>query len=245
MRFRFPLPTADRWHFVRRAALAPLALLLVAGLHAVRVATSNQTPWKGGGFGMFSTVDAESSRFVRAWANTEQGELPLAIPPALAKRVLELRAAPNRAAADDLARHLSLLEWRRPDLAQAAVGSQIAALPADQPISGSILRPAATSAGAPWPAVGLPRGLEAIAPREVAADALAIGGVRVEVWRMTFDRRSGRLERERMMVSERQPSERHETAKRNDQEPRTKDPTNLKSEFRNLKLPISREGFAR
>src|SRR5438105_11942664 len=97
----------DRWHFCRRAALAPLCLCLVAGLHVVRVWTCRQTPWKGGGFGMFSTVDDESARFLRCYLVTDDGELPLAIPPAADKMVAEIRAAPTQSALDDLAQRLA------------------------------------------------------------------------------------------------------------------------------------------
>src|SRR3954468_3284928 len=101
-----------RRHFYRRAMLAPLCLCLVAGFHLVRVWTCRQTPWKGGGFGMFSTVDDESARFVRCWLVTDDGELPLAIPPAAAKQVAELRAAPTQTKLDELARRLARQSWR-------------------------------------------------------------------------------------------------------------------------------------
>ena len=129
------LDAPARRHFLRRAAIAPLCLCLVAGLHAVRVATCNQTPWKGGGFGMFSTVDSEAARFVRAFAVTEQGELPLVIPVPLEKRVWELRAAPTAAEAQALANKLAELAWQRPDLQQIGQGQQIIAAHSGQPIT--------------------------------------------------------------------------------------------------------------
>src|SRR5437868_5685239 len=106
------LLTACRAHFWRRAALAPLCLCLVAALHLVRVWTCRQTPWKGGGFGMFSTVDDESARFVRCRLVTDDGDLPLAIPPTAAKQVAELRAAPTGAKLDDFAQRLAAQSWR-------------------------------------------------------------------------------------------------------------------------------------
>jgi hypothetical protein len=105
------LSRAARRHFFRRAALAPLCMVLVAGLHLVRVWTCRQTPWKGGGFGMFSTVDDESARFLRCYLVTDDGDLPLRVPPAASKAVAELRAAPTQARLDDLARRLAGQAW--------------------------------------------------------------------------------------------------------------------------------------
>jgi len=112
MSFPNHLSRLERRHFFRRAALAPLCLCLVAGLHFVRVWACRQTPWKGGGFGMFSTVDDESARFVRCWLVTDSGEIPLPIPPAADKSLAELRAAPTQARLDDLARRLAQQNWR-------------------------------------------------------------------------------------------------------------------------------------
>ncbi len=103
---------ANRSLFYRRAALAPVCLCLVAALHGARVWTVNQTPWKGGGFGMFSTVDDESARFVRCYLVTPEGQLPLVVPPAAQKLVAELRAAPTQAKLDELARRLAKASWR-------------------------------------------------------------------------------------------------------------------------------------
>src|SRR5262245_82913 len=105
----------DRQFLLRRAAIAPLCLCLVAGLHAFRVVTCGQTQWKGGGFGMFSTVDSEATRFVRAFAQTPEGELPLDIPKYLEKTAAELKAAPTQAKIDALAARLATIHWRRPD----------------------------------------------------------------------------------------------------------------------------------
>src|SRR5262245_41756087 len=109
------LPADERRHFLRRVALAPLCLCLVAGLHALRVWTARQTPWKGGGFGMFSTIDSEAHRFLRAYLLTDSGELPLPLPEALDKAVLEQRAAPSQAGLAALAQRLASQAWRWSD----------------------------------------------------------------------------------------------------------------------------------
>jgi len=110
---RLALARDERRHFLRRAALAPLCLCLVAGLHVVRVWTARQTPWKGGGFGMFSTVDSESNRFLRTYLLTDSGELLLPLPPALDKRTAEQRAAPSTAGLREIASRVAAQQWRR------------------------------------------------------------------------------------------------------------------------------------
>lgn len=59
-------PAAARW---RRALvyLPPALLTIVALQQIVLTKTSSLVPWKGGGFGMFSSVDSERSRMLRAF----------------------------------------------------------------------------------------------------------------------------------------------------------------------------------
>jgi hypothetical protein len=45
--------------------IAPLLLLIVAAFQICLVRTANLTPWKGGGFGMFSTNDGNANRSLR------------------------------------------------------------------------------------------------------------------------------------------------------------------------------------
>ena len=53
--------------------LPPLLLCLVALLQLFLVRTHDLTPWRGGGFGMFSTNDGEV-RLVEVWVTDAQGE---------------------------------------------------------------------------------------------------------------------------------------------------------------------------
>jgi hypothetical protein len=130
----------DRSLQIRRVLLAPICLCLVAALHIWRVNTAGQTPWKGGSFGMFSTIDSESSRFVHAYALTNDGPLPLQIPSELEKKVAELRAAPNeeqlRALADKLARR----SWIDPEAAQQRLAEQLKNETSATPLTGARLR---------------------------------------------------------------------------------------------------------
>jgi hypothetical protein len=61
-------------------ACIPSALVCVVALHhTYRVSREGLTPWKGGGFGMFSTIDSQADRFARLSVTTEGGET-LAVP---------------------------------------------------------------------------------------------------------------------------------------------------------------------
>lgn len=57
---------------------APLALLLVAGSQVARVQTQHLTAWKGGGFGMFSSLDL--IRVARVHVITEEEEALVPLP---------------------------------------------------------------------------------------------------------------------------------------------------------------------
>ena len=62
------------------SSLAPGLLVLVACVQLTLVRTSDLTAWKGGGFGMFSTYDAPTSRALRLVLLTEEGEAVVAFP---------------------------------------------------------------------------------------------------------------------------------------------------------------------
>src|SRR5687767_12951780 len=78
--------------FWRRVALPPLCLCAIAALHAYRVSACRQTPWKGGGFGMYSTVGSEDTRFLRCW---KSGQTAVPIPGYLRREELRTRVAPT------------------------------------------------------------------------------------------------------------------------------------------------------
>ena len=55
------------------ALLVPAVLVLVATSQVVIASTTDLTPWRGGGFGMFSTTDNHDQRFLRITALTDGG----------------------------------------------------------------------------------------------------------------------------------------------------------------------------
>ena len=59
----------------RLLKLSPvLAMCAIFSLQLWAATWSNLTPWKGGGFGMFSTCDSPDARFIRAEGITKAGE---------------------------------------------------------------------------------------------------------------------------------------------------------------------------
>jgi hypothetical protein len=96
-------------------AAAPALLLLVATHHVYQVQANGLTPWKGGGFGMFATLDV---RFIRCRLVGEAGERPTRIPPEAKELAAAVREVPTRDRLRDLAqavaRRLERSAARRP-----------------------------------------------------------------------------------------------------------------------------------
>lgn len=56
----------------------PVVLLIVVAMNQQYLAHfRNLTPWKGGGFGMFSTVDTYTGRTLFVYLITDEGEMPV------------------------------------------------------------------------------------------------------------------------------------------------------------------------
>jgi hypothetical protein len=66
------VPADARTHVAWRAALPVALLLAVAGVQVTLTRTSGLSPWKGGGFGMFSTTD-DTGRRSRRWVSPNAG----------------------------------------------------------------------------------------------------------------------------------------------------------------------------
>ncbi|MCI0615946.1 hypothetical protein L0244_23415, partial [bacterium] len=63
----------DIKNVANRYALIPVALLLVVAGNQINLAfTKDLTPWKGGGFGMFSTTDGNMFRALRVFVSAPQ-----------------------------------------------------------------------------------------------------------------------------------------------------------------------------
>jgi len=68
-------------HWRRLAGYVPTIVLVLVALNQIRLAqTTDLTAWKGGGFGMFSTIDRPRARQVRCHIVGGDKDIPFAIP---------------------------------------------------------------------------------------------------------------------------------------------------------------------
>jgi len=98
-----------------RSAIAPLLLVLIACLQLTLARTRSLTPWKGGGFGMFSTVDSRDARFLRLFVKTADGEFPVGTPPNAREAVSRARSLPTHAQLETVAREIARSAWSKTD----------------------------------------------------------------------------------------------------------------------------------
>lgn len=187
----------DRSLLNRRVWLAPICLCLVAAFHLYRVTTAGQTPWKGGGFGMFSTFDAENARFVRAWVTTPEGPRPIELPSELEKRVAELRAAPHQVGLDELAQRLAKRTWFDPVVAREQFAAKLQSTTDGQPLDGErwrALRESQTPQS--YSPESSTAALIANKPNEQRSGTISCSEVRVELWKFTMPAGTANLQAE-------------------------------------------------
>jgi hypothetical protein len=97
----------------RLAIFGPTALLVaVAAAQMAFARTSGLSPWKGGGFGMFASVDGVPFRWVRLYVTAPDRSEELAVPPSLEERVHRVVTWPHARALDGLA-HAVIARERR------------------------------------------------------------------------------------------------------------------------------------
>jgi hypothetical protein len=164
---------------------APVLLCAVALLQQYGAHRHALSPWKGGGFGMFSTVDSPSARFLRIHLSTSGGEIAVLPPRRLSEQVRQVRAMPTRSRLAPLAEELGRSAWRvylwNPlgESSAAGAGGLARRDPArKQAVEIPLYRALDEDEGA------LPAGGETV----------AFERVRVEVWQYRFDAERVRIE---------------------------------------------------
>jgi hypothetical protein len=90
---------------------APALLCVIAGLQIYFAHTASLSPWKGGGFGMFSTVDSPAARFLRVYLVTDDEEVPVLLPSGLSASAQEARTIPTRGRLRSIAEGVARGEW--------------------------------------------------------------------------------------------------------------------------------------
>jgi hypothetical protein len=100
---------------LRRVAVAlpTILLLTVASAQMTLARYDDLSPWKGGGFGMFASVDGLPFRWLRVYVSAAGRSEELAGPPALEKQAHRVATWPHRAALSAFARAVITREQRR------------------------------------------------------------------------------------------------------------------------------------
>jgi hypothetical protein len=136
------------------------------------------SPWKGAGFGMFSTVDSPGARFLRIALITPKGTIPVPLPKELAPLAAQEKTWPTDSRLRQIAQRLSAGTWT-PVVLRSASGEYrnllarhqdpaVTDRPDDAVIFFNILRMQST--GDPPSPYGVP-----------------FSAVRVELWKAEFD----------------------------------------------------------
>ncbi len=97
-----------RW----RTILPVAVLVAVASGQVVLTRTAGLTPWKGGGFGMFSTTDDSGRRRVRVFVTAPDRSEEIAISPSLEDAAARAAVLPSDGRLTALARRVVEREWR-------------------------------------------------------------------------------------------------------------------------------------
>jgi hypothetical protein len=93
---------------------APTVLLLaVASTQMVLARTAHLSPWKGGGFGMFASVDGLPFRWVRLYVFAAERSEEIALPASLDDQARRVVTWPHRRSMERLARAVIARERRR------------------------------------------------------------------------------------------------------------------------------------
>ena len=95
------------------AALPAVLLAVVAAMQIVLTQVQMLSPWKGGGFGMFSTLDERPFRYVRMFVRAPERSEELAVPPSLEELAASAEILPSDLQLERLARAVVAREHRR------------------------------------------------------------------------------------------------------------------------------------
>jgi hypothetical protein len=96
----------------RALTYSPPALLCVIACAQIYGALAGPlSPWKGGGFGMFSTVDSPDARFLRIYLINGSEEIPVLVPDGLKTLARKTQTIPSRALLSELAGRMARGTW--------------------------------------------------------------------------------------------------------------------------------------
>lgn len=182
------------WRMPRGLAmsLASILLIVVACRQFYLTQTHELTPWLGGGFGMFASVDRIDHRVTRAYLLTSQGDLPIELPKLDGGIRLQMKAGivPE---SDRLPGFETLNELRRLEMKARAMPTDerladLAAVLAEWEGTQELLQTSlGNAAGDGTVDLAISVGLSS-----------AWQGIRLEVWRLEFDADEVEIDAERL-----------------------------------------------
>jgi hypothetical protein len=105
-------PARSSVRSVWRATLPVALLVAVAGAQVTLATTAGLSPWKGGGFGMFSTTDDTGRRRVRVFVSAPERSEEIAISPSLEDAAVRAAVLPRGGELSRLARRVVEREQR-------------------------------------------------------------------------------------------------------------------------------------
>ena len=158
--------------------LSPFLLLTIASIQFYSALAYELTPWKGGGFGMFSTVDALDTRFLKIFLITPNGALPADVPENLEQDKTRIQSLPTQSRIEALAEAMACGAWIYRDVRRREILAEVTGDPRSD---------ASSPAAKP---TGKPREGRQLEPDEVAhssAEIVEFSAIRVEFWRYRFD----------------------------------------------------------
>ena len=172
---------------------APVLLCAIACLQIFLAMTKSLSPWKGGGFGMFSTVDSPDARFLRIYLINGNEETAVVLPDSLKMLGREVQTIPNPTLLSKLAQRLAQGTWAPYRLTDPVRHYQSAKTRADDTDTDTL-----SGLGSPEDVVkSLPDGQlvfpkllrmrEKGEPGIKTDEAVAFQRVRVEVWKYSLD----------------------------------------------------------
>lgn len=153
----------------RRVPPAVALMVTVAAAHQLVGGAGRLSPWKGGGFGMFATIESPAARFVRVHLVTDRARFAASIPPHLSVDAARLRTWPAEERARRIAHELARLRW--------------VTVPTANPLAAPLAPGDDSADAATAPAILPYRGLlpnERVPP---GARLLRVDKVEVDVWR--------------------------------------------------------------
>ena len=103
------MSSTERWW----AALPAVLLAVVATAQIVLTQVAMLSPWKGGGFGMFATLDGRPFRYARLFVRAPERSEELTVPPSLEELVASVEILPGEAQLGRLAQAVLAREHRR------------------------------------------------------------------------------------------------------------------------------------